>query len=271
MHLTAPRALGDDIPVGLEVRRRRVRGAGHGRGLETIRRPAAPEEFLADALLGVRHRQRRRSAWGPRRITLRGLREPRSSPSDTSHGEVHSGMFGARAPDAVAASESKPCRHPSDPETGARPASTRLDCDGTWEGVGYDERTVPSFDAGVLDGATDRNWQRRGPALGPARRHRRYRLPAGGVLGFRATPQHGPGSACACRHDRRRRSPRPLTAHLTDVASPVRGSRWSRKAPGPRLRARSPTARRRRASRSDARAAYGKPLAYLAARRPRSQ
>ncbi len=245
MHLTAPRALGDDIPVGLKFAAEGSEEQGTGAGSNNTS-PSSPEEFLADALL-VCDTGNAEVGVGTATITLRGLANLVVA-VDTLHGEVHSGMFGAPAPDAVAASESKPCRHSSDPETGARPASTRLDCDGTWEGVGYDERTVPSFDAGVLDGVqptgtgsvADRLWAR----------------PAVTVLGIDCPPVVS--SASVPLHSTGRVSLRVPPTDADEALTPshrpsdrrslpVRGSRWSRKAPGPRLRARSPTARRRRA------------------------
>lgn len=78
---------------------------------------------------------------------------------------MHSGIFGGPAPDALAALIQMLATL-RDPATGATRVND-LDCEGSWEGVGYDE-TQFRADAGVLDGVrltgtgtvADRLWAR---------------------------------------------------------------------------------------------------------------
>ncbi|MFI6874882.1 dipeptidase [Streptomyces sp. NPDC050400] len=161
MHLTALRALGDDIPVGLKFVAEGSEEQGTG-GLEQYV-TQHPEEFLADALL-VCDTGNAEVGVGTATITLRGLANLVVT-VDTLRGEVHSGMFGGPAPDAVAALV-QALSTLRDPETGATRING-LDCDGTWEGAGYDEAQFRA-DAGVLDGVqltgtgsvADRLWAR---------------------------------------------------------------------------------------------------------------
>ncbi|NUP61340.1 MAG: M20/M25/M40 family metallo-hydrolase, partial [Nonomuraea sp.] len=161
MHLTALRALGDDIPVGLRFVAEGSEEQGTG-GLESYV-AQHPGEFTADALL-VCDTGNAEVGTGTATITLRGLANLVVTVG-TLKGEIHSGMFGGPAPDALAALIQM-LSTLRDPETGATRIDG-LDCDGTWPGVGYDE-TQFRTDAGVLDGVrltgtgsvADRLWAR---------------------------------------------------------------------------------------------------------------
>ncbi|MFD9460577.1 dipeptidase [Streptomyces sp. NPDC060027] len=161
MHLTALRALGDDIPVGLKFVAEGSEEQGTG-GLEQYV-AQHPEQFLADALL-VCDTGNAEVGTGTATITLRGLANVVVT-VDTLAGEVHSGMFGGPAPDALAALIQLLATL-RDPATGATRIND-LDCEGGWEGVGYDEEQFRA-DAGVLDGVrltgtgtvADRLWAR---------------------------------------------------------------------------------------------------------------
>ncbi|MFE6358710.1 dipeptidase [Streptomyces sp. NPDC057806] len=161
MHLTALRALGDDIPVGLKFVAEGSEEQGTG-GLEAYV-AQHPEQFLADALL-VCDTGNAEVGTGTATVTLRGLANLVVT-VDTLEGEVHSGMFGGPAPDALAALIQM-LSTLRDPVSGATTVDG-LDCEGSWEGVGYDE-TQFRKDAGVLDGVrltgtgtvADRLWAR---------------------------------------------------------------------------------------------------------------
>ncbi|MEU3792852.1 dipeptidase [Streptomyces fructofermentans] len=161
MHLTALRALGDDLPVGVKFVAEGSDEQGTG-GLEQYV-VQHPEQFLADALL-VCDTGNAEVGTGTATTTLRGLADVVVT-VDTLAGEVHSGMFGGPAPDALAALIQM-LASLRDPQTGA----TRIDgidCEGSWPGVGYDEEQFRT-DAGVLDGVrltgtgtvADRLWAR---------------------------------------------------------------------------------------------------------------
>ncbi|SFY08765.1 Peptidase family M20/M25/M40 [Streptomyces atratus] len=99
MHLTALRALGDDLPVGLRFVAESSEEQGAG-GMEAyVERHR--EQFLADALLIC---DTGNAAVGQPTVTtsLRGLASLVVTVS-TLRGEAHSGMFGGPAPDALAA------------------------------------------------------------------------------------------------------------------------------------------------------------------------
>ncbi|WP_406124145.1 dipeptidase [Streptomyces sp. NBC_00989] len=161
MHLTALRALGEDLPVGLKFVAEGSEEQGTG-GLEQYV-AQHPEKFLADALL-ICDTGNAAVGVGTATTTLRGLANVVVT-VNTLAGEVHSGMFGGPAPDALAALIQL-LASLRDPETGATVVNG-LDCEGTWEGVGYDERQFRT-DAGVLDGVrltgtgtvADRLWSR---------------------------------------------------------------------------------------------------------------
>ncbi|MFI1925514.1 MULTISPECIES: dipeptidase [unclassified Streptomyces] len=161
MHLTALRALGEDVPVGLKFVAEGSEEQGTG-GLEAYV-GQHPEQFLADALL-VCDTGNAEVGTGTATITLRGLANLVVTVR-TLAGEVHSGMFGGPAPDALAALIQM-LSTLRDPVTG----STRVNglvCDGTWEGADYPEDRFRA-DAGVLDGVpltgtgtvADRLWAR---------------------------------------------------------------------------------------------------------------
>lgn len=161
MHLTALRALGDDIPVGLKFVAEGSEEQGTG-GLESYV-AQHPEQFLADAVL-VCDTGNAEVGTGTATVTLRGLANVVVT-VETLAGEVHSGMFGGPAPDALAALIQMLATL-RDPATGATRIND-LDCEGGWEGVGYDEAQFRA-DAGVLDGVrltgtgtvADRLWAR---------------------------------------------------------------------------------------------------------------
>lgn len=127
-------------------------------------------------------------------------------------------MFGGPAPDALAALIQL-LGSLRDPETGATVVNG-LDCEGTWDGVGYDERQFRT-DAGVLDGVrltgtgtvADRLWSRPAvtvlgidcpPVVGSA-----AAVPATSRarVSLRVPPGTDPGAAREA-----------LTKHLTDAA-----------------------------------------------------
>ncbi|MFE7561095.1 dipeptidase [Kitasatospora sp. NPDC057500] len=160
MHLTALRALGDDLPVGLKLVVEGSEEQGTG-GLEAYVPPHAGE-LHADALLIC---DTGNAAVGlPTATTsLRGVTNVVVTVAALK-GDVHSGMFGGPAPDALAALV-RILDSLRDADGGTR--IDGLDNDGTWNGVGYDEQQFRA-DAGVLDGVrltgsgtvADRLWAR---------------------------------------------------------------------------------------------------------------
>ncbi|MBP0452383.1 dipeptidase [Kitasatospora sp. RG8] len=160
MHLTALRALGDDVPVGIKFVAEGSEEQGTG-GLEEYVSPHAGE-LHADALLIC---DTGNAAVGVPTATtsLRGLANLVVTVS-TLHGDMHSGMFGGPAPDALAALI-RALDSLRDTDGGTR--IDGLDCEGAWSGVGYDEQQFRT-DAGVLDGVrltgsgtvADRLWAR---------------------------------------------------------------------------------------------------------------
>ncbi|MFF0201170.1 dipeptidase [Streptomyces sp. NPDC005017] len=161
MHLTALRALGDDLPVGIKFVAEGSEEQGTG-GLEEYVTQHT-EQFSADALL-VCDTGNAEVGTGTATVSLRGLTNVVVT-VDTLRGEIHSGMFGGPAPDALAALIQL-LGTLRDPETGATRIDG-LDCEGVWDGVGYDEEQFRA-DAGVLDGVrltgtgtvADRLWAR---------------------------------------------------------------------------------------------------------------
>ncbi|MEO3972652.1 dipeptidase [Streptomyces sp. CAU 1734] len=161
MHLTALRALGDDLPVGLLF----VAEGSEEQGTGGLERYVAehPEEFRADALL-ICDTGNAAVGTGTATVSLRGLVNVVVT-VDTLAGAVHSGMFGGPAPDALAALIQL-LSTLRDPETGATTVKG-LAGDGRWHGAGYDEERFRT-DAGVLDGVrltgtgtvADRLWAR---------------------------------------------------------------------------------------------------------------
>ncbi|MGW6914452.1 M20/M25/M40 family metallo-hydrolase [Kitasatospora sp. NPDC054939] len=160
MHLTALRALGDDVPVGIKFVAEGSEEQGTG-GLEAYVPPHAGE-LHADALLVC---DTGNAAVGVPTATtsLRGVTTVVVTVA-TLAGDMHSGMFGGPAPDALAALI-RLLDSLRDPDGGTR--IDGLPCDGTWSGVGYDEAQFRT-DAGVLDGVAltgsgsvaDRLWAR---------------------------------------------------------------------------------------------------------------
>ncbi|MER7702816.1 dipeptidase [Kitasatospora sp. NPDC097605] len=160
MHLTALRALGDDLPVGLKLVVEGSEEQGTG-GLEAYVPPHAGE-LHADALLIC---DTGNAAVGlPTATTsLRGVTNVVVTVA-ALEGDMHSGMFGGPAPDALAALI-RVLDSLRDADGGTR--IDGLDNDGTWSGVGYDEQRFRA-DAGVLDGVrltgsgtvADRLWAR---------------------------------------------------------------------------------------------------------------
>ncbi|MFG2914773.1 dipeptidase [Kitasatospora sp. NPDC048298] len=160
MHLTALRALGDDVPVGLKLAVEGSEEQGTG-GLEQYVPPHA-DELHADALLIC---DTGNAAVGVPTVTtsLRGVVNVVVG-VEALRGNVHSGMFGGPAPDALAALI-RMLDSLRDADGGTR--IDGLDCTGTWSGAGYDEGTFRT-DAGVLDDVrltgsgtvADRLWSR---------------------------------------------------------------------------------------------------------------
>ena len=160
MHLTALRALGDDIPVGLKFVAEGSEEQGTG-GLEAYVGQHR-DAFLADTLLVC---DTGNAAVGRPTVTtsLRGLVNLVVTVS-TLRGELHSGMFGGPAPDALAALIQL-LSTLRDPDGGTRVEG--LDSSGTWTGAPYEEEQFRR-DADVLDGValtgsgtvSDRLWAR---------------------------------------------------------------------------------------------------------------
>ncbi len=213
MHLTALRALGEDIPVGLTFVAEGSEEQGTG-GLEAYV-PEHAEELRADALLVC---DTGNAAVGvpTATTTLRGLANLVVT-VESLRGDVHSGMFGGPAPDALAALI-RILDSLRDKDGGTRVQG--LDCDGTWSGAGYDEQQFRT-DAGVLDGVeltgsgsvADRLWAR----------------PAVTVLGIDCAPVVGSAAAIPARARARvslrvppdmdaKAAREALTAHLKEAA-----------------------------------------------------
>ncbi|MCX5113110.1 dipeptidase [Streptomyces sp. NBC_00378] len=143
MHLTALRALGDDLPVGLRFVAEGSEEQGTG-GLEAYVEQHR-EQLLADALLIC---DTGNAAVGRPTVTtsLRGLAGVVVTVS-TLGAELHSGMFGGPAPDALAALV-QILSTLRDADGGTR--IDGLDSSGTWPGAPYDEEQFRR-DADVLD------------------------------------------------------------------------------------------------------------------------
>ena len=160
MHLTALRALGDDLAVGIVLAAEGSEEQGTG-GMEEFVPPHA-DELRADVLLVC---DTGNAAVGVPTATtsLRGVTNLVVSVSALK-GDMHSGMFGGAAPDALAALI-RMLDSLRDPDGGTR--IDGLDCGGAWDGVDYDEKQFRT-DAGVLDGVeligsgtvADRLWAR---------------------------------------------------------------------------------------------------------------
>ncbi|MFC1431975.1 dipeptidase [Streptacidiphilus sp. N1-3] len=257
MHLTALRALGDNLPVGIKLVAEGSEEQGTG-GLEAYV-PGHAGDLLADALLIC---DTGNAAVGVPTATssLRGLANVVVSVS-TLRGDVHSGMFGGAAPDALAALI-RILDSLRGPDGGT--VVQGLDCTGSWDGVGYDEQQFRT-DAGVLDGVeligggtvADRLWAR----------------PAATVLGIDCAPVVGSAAAVPATARARVSLRVPpgtdphaalaaLTAHLrqaapwgarVEVEPESTGSPFRAATGGPAYAALDRAAR----------AVYGKPLSYV--------
>ena len=258
MHLTALRALGDDVPVNLRLVVEGSEEQGTGGLEEFVAAPRRPVAGRRDPRL--RHRQRRRRR-------TRGDSEPaRAWPTWWSRvealaSELHSGMFGGPAPDALAALVRMLATLRDDE---GNTTITGLDNTQTWKGEPYPPEQFRA-DAGVLDGVellgdgtvSDMLWAR----------------PAVTVLGIDCPPVVGSAAAI---QPRRRSAAESAGAAGYGSAWPPR-MRWSptSRLPRPgasrsRSSARRPVRRSaphgrsgvRRPRRCDARA-YGTPMTTL--------
>ncbi|QDQ89499.1 dipeptidase [Rhodococcus sp. WB9] len=144
MHLLALRALGTPFPVGIRIVAEGSEEMGTG-GLENLVE-ARPELFDADMILVV---DTGNAAVGSPTVTttLRGIANVVVH-VETLAGEVHSGMFGGPAPDALAALvQMLATLRDADGNT----VVDGLESDQKWTGVDYSEVQFRT-DAGVLDG-----------------------------------------------------------------------------------------------------------------------
>jgi acetylornithine deacetylase/succinyl-diaminopimelate desuccinylase-like protein len=147
MHLTALRALGaTDFPVGLKFVAEGSEEQGTG-GLEDLV-VRQPELFAADAIL-VCDTGNFAPGVPTATTSLRGLVNVVVTVS-TLNGEMHSGMFGGPAPDALAALV-RILDTLRDADGGT--AIKGLDAGGRWQGVAYPAERFRA-DAGVLDAVT---------------------------------------------------------------------------------------------------------------------
>lgn len=257
MHLTALRALGADIPVGLKLVIEGSEEQGTG-GLEQYV-PQHAEQLQADVLLIC---DTGNAAVGVPTATtsLRGISNVVVT-VQTLAGDLHSGMFGGAAPDALAALI-RMLDSLRDADGGTRIEG--LEADGTWQGAGYDEAQFRA-DAAVLEGVAltgsgslaDRLWAR----------------PAVTVLGIDCPPVVGSASAVPAEVRARVSLRVPpgvdplaaidaLTAHLK-AAAPW-GARVTVETEATGSPFRAATDGRAYAALDEAmRAAYGKPISYL--------
>jgi acetylornithine deacetylase/succinyl-diaminopimelate desuccinylase-like protein len=160
MQLTALRALGEDIPVGLKLVIEGSEEQATG-GLEQYV-PEHVEELRADALL-ICDSGNTEAGVPTATTTLRGFANVVVTVR-TLAGDLHSGMFGGAAPDALAALiRMLDSLRDADGSTRIK----GLEADGTWAGAGYEEERFRA-DAAVLDGVAltgsgtiaDRLWAR---------------------------------------------------------------------------------------------------------------
>ncbi|GGU99114.1 hypothetical protein GCM10010275_42430 [Streptomyces litmocidini] len=202
MHLTALRALGGPEGRGFPVNVKFVAEGSEEQGTGGLEQlvPLRPELFAADALLVC---DTGNFALGlPTATTsLRGLANVVVTVS-TLRGEMHSGMFGGPAPDALAALvrilDSLRDEHGNTTVKG-------LPGEGVRDGVDYPAEQFRT-DAGVRDGGVPRgHGLGRRRTVGPARRHRpRHRLPAGGgLIGRDPGEGAGQGQPAGAAGDRR--------------------------------------------------------------------
>ena len=175
MHLTALRALGDDVPVNLKLVVEGSEEQGTG-GLEAFV-AEHPDLLRADAIL-VCDTGNAAVGMPAATVSLRGMVNVVVT-VEALASEVHSGMFGGAAPDALAALD-RDAGHPARRAT-ATPRSTGWTTPRPGPGEPYPPEQFRA-DAGVLDGvALLGDGTRLRHALGAARGHRaRHRLPARG-------------------------------------------------------------------------------------------
>ncbi|WP_027499804.1 dipeptidase [Rhodococcus sp. UNC363MFTsu5.1] len=144
MHLLALRALGTPFPVGIRVVAEGSEEMGTG-GLEELVQQR-PELFQADMILVV-DTGNAEVGEPTATITLRGMANVIVH-VETMAGEVHSGMFGGPAPDALAALvQMLATLRDEDGNT----VVEGLDSGQRWDGAEYAEAQFRT-DAGVLDG-----------------------------------------------------------------------------------------------------------------------
>ena len=144
MHLAALRALGDDLPVTLKLVVEGSEEQGTG-GLEDYV-PRHADQLRADAILVC---DTGNAAVGVPALTvsLRGLANVVVT-VEALESEVHSGMYGGAAPDALAALVRMLATLR---DAAGNTTIAGLDAAGTWTGVGYPDEAFRS-DATVLDG-----------------------------------------------------------------------------------------------------------------------
>lgn len=144
MHLLALRALGTPFPVGIRVVAEGSEEMGTG-GLEALVEER-PELFEADMILVV-DTGNAEVGLPTATTTLRGIANVVVH-VETLAGEVHSGMFGGPAPDALAALVAMLATLR---DAAGNTVVAGLDATQTWTGVDYPEAQFRT-DAGVLDG-----------------------------------------------------------------------------------------------------------------------
>ena len=146
LHLTALRALGDDIPVNLKLVIEGSEEQGSG-GLEDYV-PRHADQLRADAILVC---DTGNAAVGVPALTvsLRGLANVVVT-VETLASELHSGMYGGPVPDALAALIAMLATLR---DAAGNTTVTGLDNTGTWTGVDYPEDAFRA-DATVLDGVS---------------------------------------------------------------------------------------------------------------------
>jgi len=144
MHLTALRALGDDVPVNLKLIVEGSEEQGTG-GLEDYV-PKHADELRADAILVC---DTGGAAVGVPAVTvsLRGLANVVVT-VDALSSEMHSGMYGGAAPDSLAALVHMLATLRDDQ---GNTTITGLDNTQKWDGVAYNPKRFRA-DANVLDG-----------------------------------------------------------------------------------------------------------------------
>ena len=146
MHLTALRALGDDVPVNLKLVVEGSEEQGTG-GLEDFV-PKHADLLRADAIL-VCDTGNASVGRPAATVSLRGMVNVVVT-VDALASEIHSGMFGGAAPDALAALIAMLA---SLRDVDGNTTVSGLDNSQTWPGATYPEDQFRS-DAGVVDGAS---------------------------------------------------------------------------------------------------------------------